>query len=320
MNIAMLFLSVFTFIELNCENLFDCVHDSLKQDIEFTPEGARKWTPRKYYNKVNNIVKTITAIGEDGNKWTLPDMIALCEVENDSTMHTLTRRSPLRSLGYEYVMTSSPDVRGIDVALLWHPGSFAMINHHAVRVKPIEGMRHTRDILYVSGRLRNGDTLHVIVAHAPSRYGGIKRTEPHRMLVSDRIAGVVDSIKTVSRNPRIIVAGDFNDYHNSPVVVNLKSKGLVNVSEKAKGTNGAKGTYKYKGAWNSIDHILVNAALSHWVRSCFVFDAPFLLEEDTRYGGVKPFRTSNGYRYQNGFSDHLPLVMKLEIPPANKED
>lgn len=44
--------------------------------------------------------------------------MALCEVENDSVLFDLTRRSALRGVNYDYVMTDSPDERGIDVALL----------------------------------------------------------------------------------------------------------------------------------------------------------------------------------------------------------
>lgn len=314
MSLSLLLVSLFTFVELNCENLFDCRHDSLKQDIEFTPMGARKWTPRKYWNKLNNTVKTLIATGDHDGEWSLPDMIALCEVENDSVLHDLTLRSPLRTLGYEYAVTSSPDVRGIDVALLWHPGSFRLISQRSIRVTPIEGMRPTRDILYVSGMVRSGDTLHVFVVHAPSRFGGRKHTEPHRMTVVRRLSEAVDSVRAATVRPKIIIAGDFNDYADSSPLALLTANGMVNVSAKATGDHGARATYKYKGAWRSIDHILVNAGLSPWTESCTVCDAPFLLEKDERYGNVKPLRTSNGYRYQNGYSDHLPLVLRMTIP------
>ena len=44
-----------TFVELNCENMFDTRHDSLKQDFEFLPEGARYWSRTKYWQKLNRI-------------------------------------------------------------------------------------------------------------------------------------------------------------------------------------------------------------------------------------------------------------------------
>ena len=47
--------------------------------------------------------------------------------------------------------------------------------------------------------------------------------------------------------------------------------------------------------------------------TCYVNDQLFLLEEDPKYGGVKPRRTYNGFRYQRGFSDHLPLVARFRL-------
>ena len=152
MTLSMLLISLFTFVELNCENLFDCRHDSLKNDTEFLPDGAYHWTRTRYWQKLDRIGQTILSCGEqqvtnrlseggvnNGKSWQLPDMVALCEVENDSVLHDLTRRSLLRNACYEYVMTNSPDERGIDVALMYSPYSFRLIGSHSVRVNPIKG-------------------------------------------------------------------------------------------------------------------------------------------------------------------------------------
>ena len=113
-----LLLGIFTVVELNCENLFDCQHDSLKHDEQFLPTSDYHWTLHRYWTKINRIGQTILSCGESTNGWSLPDMVGLCEVENDSCLIALTRRSLLRHARYEYVMTHSPDERGIDVALL----------------------------------------------------------------------------------------------------------------------------------------------------------------------------------------------------------
>ena len=304
MAIALLLVSWLTLVELNCENLFDCYHDSLKQDTEWLPASVRKWTPDRYWRKVNNIGQEILSCQEDG----LPDLVALVEVENDSVLRDLTRRSLLRNAGYQYLMTQSPDVRGIDVALLYQPFSFRPICYDELDVQPLEGMRPTRDILYVQGETMNGDTLHVFVVHAPSRYGGEKATRPNRRVVMERIVG---AIHLLPPDAKVIVAGDFNDYADSPSLLFLEGHGLHNVTKDVVGTHGAKGTYRYKGRWQSIDHVLVSTVLCDSVAQTFVHDAPFLLEEDKKYGGFKPFRTYNGYRYQRGFSDHLPLVVRF---------
>ena len=304
MAIALLLVSWLTLVELNCENLFDCYHDSLKQDTEWLPASVRKWTPDRYWRKVNNIGQEILSCQEDG----FPDLVALVEVENDSVLRDLTRRSLLRNAGYQYLMTQSPDVRGIDVALLYQPFSFRPICYDELDVQPLEGMRPTRDILYVQGETMNGDTLHVFVVHAPSRYGGEKETRPNRRVVMERIVG---AIHLLPPDAKVIVAGDFNDYADSPSLLYLEEHGLHNVTKDVVGSHGAKGTYRYKGRWQSIDHVLVSTVLCDSVAQTFVHDVPFLLEEDKKYGGFKPFRTYNGYRYQRGFSDHLPLVVRF---------
>ncbi len=306
MILSLLLSSFLTLVELNCENLFDCKHDSLKQDSEWTPVSVRHWTPSRYWQKVNRIGQTILSCQEEG----IPDLVALVEVENDSVLFDLTHRSLLRNAGYQYLMTESPDERGIDVALLYQPLTFHPLCYEMFRITPLEGMRPTRDILYVKGETLHNDTLHVFVVHAPSRYGGEKATRPNRQLVITRLIQVIDSL---SPDAKVIVVGDFNDDADSPALRFLESHALKNVTREAKGTHGAKATYRYQGEWGSIDHVFVSPVLLDCVEQAYINDAPFLLEEDQKYGGVKPFRTYNGMRYQQGFSDHLPLVVRFRF-------
>jgi endonuclease/exonuclease/phosphatase family metal-dependent hydrolase len=311
--LSLLLTSFLTFVQLNCENLFDFKHDSLKQDTEYLPEAARRWTPKRYWKKINNIGQELISCTADSISLQLPDLVALCEVENDSVLRDVTKRSLLRNGGYEYVMTNSPDERGMDVALLYQPFSFALINSRSIQVPPMKNKRPTRDILYVSGRLISDDTLHIFVIHAPSRYGGIRKTRPYRRLVATRLCEVVDSVRMLSADARIIVAGDFNDNAHDEALMVLNRNGLINITETAQGKNGAKGTYRYEGKWESIDHILVSSSQLADFEFSFVNDAAFLLEEDTKYGGKQPRRTYKGYRYQDGYSDHLPLVARFRL-------
>ncbi len=332
---ALLLTTLFTFVELNCENLFDYTHDEGKDDMEWTPTSIRHWNKGRYWRKLNNIGQEIISCGETPSlnrerlrvgeqssgmgrggsppTWQLPDMVALCEVENDSVIRDLTRRSMLRNAGYEYLITQSPDLRGIDVALLYAPTSFRLIRSYALRVKPLPGMRPTRDILYACGEIISGDTLHVFVVHAPSRFGGERQTRPNRRVVGERLMTSIDSIRSLHPNPRIIVAGDFNDGDNDALLTYLHSQRLHNISEGAMGHHGAKATYKYQGRWENIDHILVSNAMVRSFQEVYVHDPEFLTEEDSKYGGRQPHRNYNGMRYQRGFSDHLPLVARFEF-------
>ena len=305
---SLLLSSFFTFVELNCENLFDTVHDSLKNDVEFLPESTYHWTRTRYWQKVNHLSQEIVALGGTTSQWRLPDLVAFCEVENDSVMIALTKRSLLRKAGYEYVMTDSPDERGIDVALMYQPTSFRLLNHYPIRIKQLPNTRPTRDILYAKGMLINDDTLHVFVVHAPSRRGGEQVSRPYRLQVASQLASSVDSLYALNDSAKIIIAGDFNDYHDSPALKFLERYHLINISKEAKGRNGTKGTYRYHGEWGSLDQILCSRSFAKWKRFCEIGDLPFLLEDDEKYGGQKPFRTYLGPRYLGGYSDHLPLV------------
>ena len=250
---------------------------------------------------------------DSGKKWKLPDFVALCEVENDSVLFDLTKRSALRTAGYEYVMTNSPDERGIDVALMYQPFSFALIHSWSIRIKRLPNSRPTRDILYASGRIMSDDTLHIFVVHAPSRRGGELESRPYRMQVANQLAAAVDSIYAINDRAKIVVAGDFNDYHDSPALEYLYQHHLINISSNAKGSNGAKATYRWHGEWRSLDQILLSESMMHQENVCRIGDLPFLLEDDEKYGGKKPYRTYLGPRYLGGYSDHLPLVARIRI-------
>ena len=288
----------------NTENLFDCKDDPKKNDNEFLPDATRRWTYFRYRDKLKNLAKGIIASGDEY----VPDLVGLCEVENDSCLYDLTRRSPLKEAGYRYVMTDSPDQRGIDVALLYQRGSFKLLQHQSIRI-PFKQVKKapTRDILHVVGKVVSGDTLDVWVVHYPSRRGGKAKSEPYRLLVAEILKHAVDSVMQVRQNPNVVIMGDFNDGPSSPVMKKLCSDGrLVNLMQGKK-----EGTYRYRGAWEILDQFLVSENVR--MKNAEVLLHPFLLEEDEKYGGNKPFRTYNGMRYQGGFSDHLPIILDLQF-------
>ena len=288
----------------NTENLFDCKDDPKKNDNEFLPDATRRWTYFRYRDKLKNLAKAIIA---SGNEY-VPDLVGLCEVENDSCLYDLTRRSPLKEAGYRYVMTDSPDQRGIDVALLYQRGSFKLLQHQSIRIPSKQQKKApTRDILHVVGKVVSGDTLDVMVVHYPSRRGGKAKSEPYRLLVAEILKHAVDSVMQVRQNPNVVIMGDFNDGPSSPVMKKLCSDGrLVNLMQGKK-----EGTYRYRGAWEILDQFLVSENVR--TKNAEVLQHPFLLEEDEKYGGNKPFRTYNGMRYQGGFSDHLPIILDLQF-------
>jgi endonuclease/exonuclease/phosphatase family metal-dependent hydrolase len=305
----------FRVVTYNVENLFDCRHDTLKEDYEFLPDAPRHWNAPKYWKKLDNVARVITAAGG----WQFPALVALEEVENDSVLRDLTRRSSLREAGYRYVMTCSPDRRGIDVALLYQRALFRLLSARSIPIPDRDGrrlFRPTRDILHVSGLLLTRDTLDVLVCHFPSRAGGVRETERHRQLAARQLSRVVDSLFGCRRHPQLLVMGDLNA--DCRLFRHPRLRHLL-------GNNAALrkhrfGSYRYQGEWELIDHIIVSetlllpdAPLQADTAKADLLRAPFLLQEDKRYGGQRPFRTYNGMRYEGGYSDHLPVWAEFRL-------
>lgn len=194
----------FRVVSWNIENLFDTHHDSLKNDHEYLPDAIRHWNIADI-EKTGWCCRVITAIGE----WNPPALVGLCEVENDTVLRDLTRRSPLKELSYRYVMTNSPDLRGIDVALLYQRDLFKLLSSRSISIPPFKQHRPTRDLLHVSGLLLAGDTLDVFVCHFPSRSGGAKESEPYRLYVAHILRTEVDSIMNIRSHPPSHYHGGF---------------------------------------------------------------------------------------------------------------
>lgn len=303
----------------NVENFFDCVDDSLTDDREFLPTGMRGWNTTKYQKKQANIGKVITAIGG----WETPALVGLCEIESKKCLYDLTRYSGLKNLRYKFLHHDSPDARGVDVALLYQPSMFKPFHDEAIRINfPTAPTTKTRDILFASGVIPTGDTLHVFVCHFPSRLGGELESDEKRMFVASVIRAKVDNLFTSNQCANIVIMGDFNDYPTNksmtevlqakPLTNNNPAKELYNLVYKMH-TEG-KGSNKHNGEWGALDQMIVsgnllnnNAKLFTRQNDVHFFDADFLLEDDKAFLGKQPFRTYVGMKYQDGFSDHLPV-------------
>ena len=252
--------------------------------------------------------------------------MGLCEVENDHCLKDLTENSPLREAGYRYVITDSPDERGIDVALLYQRGSFKLLGKNSLSV-PYKEMerRPTRDILHVMGQVASGDTLDVFVCHMPSRAGGEEKSEPYRLFTAQILNIAADSIINLRQHPNVMIMGDFNDYptNNSiaKVLGAVAPKGEVQAKKLYNLMDGRKeGTYRYRGEWGVLDQLIVSGFLLQGhdsMRTSYdkaqILKYPFLLEEDEKYGGDIPSRTYWGKKYHGGYSDHLPVCVDFEI-------
>jgi predicted extracellular nuclease len=312
----------------NVENLFDPSEDSATADEEYQPSGMRGWTYNRMKRKQINISKVVLAVGG----WDPPEVIGLCEIENRNVLYGLTNDTPLKSFGYKIIHFNSPDPRGIDVALLYRPGKFRVLESYPVPVRfPFDTAARTRDILYVKGIACKQDTVHIFVNHWPSKFGGAMATIPKRKYVASLMRKLSDSLLTANANANILIMGDLNDSPSDESInkvlrakmdsVNLGPADLYDMLGGA-GLSWKKGTIKFREEWETIDHMIVSVPmLSHTApNGLHIFDAPFLLQDDEAWFGKKPFRTYYGAKYIGGFSDHLPIYMDLRFPQTNKTE
>jgi len=162
------------------------------------------------------------------------------------------------------------------------------------------------------------DTLHMVLCHLPSRRGGVLAAAGLRERMITMASDRVDSIMSATGgNAALIVMGDFNATPEDGLISELAGEGnLVNLSALLSGQG--KGSYKYQGKWEMIDLVLVSSSMLdsiaafHTQPGLFkVVDAPFLLIEDETYPGLKPFPTYGGYRWSGGYSDHLPVIVRV---------
>ena len=305
-------------VSYNVENLFHPKHDTVcidsttfieKDDYEWTPDGERRWSYTRYYRKVENIARVLTNIGE----WDGVDIVGLQEVENALCVKRLCYT--LRPGEYDFVHYESPDPRGIDVALIYKKSRVDTLNSKPLPIPSPQGRESreeklvTRDILYVCAQVDKKDTLHLFVCHLPSQRGGAAESEWKRTAVKEILQRSIDSVYALHPAAKIIVMGDMNSEPKEDL------DGLRNrmVVESQKSKVESHGTHKFHGRWSCLDQFYTSPALDSLSRA-EIYNAAWIQEPDEKYLDLKPKRTYNGFRYQkDGFSDHLPILLKLKI-------
>jgi hypothetical protein len=308
----------------NIENLYDPYDDTIKLDDEFTAAGAKHWNWTKFSTKLNHVAKTLLAIGE----WSPPAIVGLCEVENRYVLNKLIYETPLKPWKYKFIHHESPDMRGVDVAMLYRPKIFNVVSSRSVSIRfPFDTLAQTREILLVKGILFDHDTLSIFINHWPSRRGGYLGSQPRRNWVASVLRKLIDSVQQAEPAANILVMGDFNDepeneslkfvlraHTDSSPANDTTLHNLMGIRNRIR----KEGTLKYRDQWSTFDQFVVSGALMYGrsgiqagIGNVRIFRSSFLLEEDNTYFGEKLNRTYSGPKYHGGFSDHLPVQLEI---------
>lgn len=327
----------------NVENLFDAKHDvengKDKKDWAFLPKDSplkkeacnkeksrhrRKecldtdWNNTKVELKISQIHDVV--LKENA----LPDFLALVEVENSNVVGQLAKK-----LGYtNFEITDSPDERGVDVALLYKTTK---------EIKKISRTEHvvavdypTRNILEVEFLIDNIYPLTIFVNHWPS----LANPDSWRVKAAEVLATRTKEIMAKNPSMSIMAMGDFNtiddnDPHPFKTVL-YKDNLFQDVTNKQK----VPGTYYYapKDQWNSLDHFFTNKVLADGkdleisIKSFEIYSPTFITEEIKKkihlgeelsiklVTAPKRFNPEAITKETIGYSDHFPIMVKLEYP------
>jgi hypothetical protein len=311
----------------NLENLFDTENDPLTYDDDRTPDGKDHWTEEIYQDKLKNMAKVMAEIGAEVSG-SAPTIIGVCETENRKVLEDLVNQETLVEQDYGIIQFDSPDRRGIDVALLYKKKLFTPTHYKAKELLIYDDNDKskrvfTRDQLVVSGML-DGEKIHLIVNHWPSRSGGEKRSRSKRIKAAKLNRQIIDSIFSDDPYAKIITMGDFNDDPANPSVKdhlnakrkanNLDIKELYNPMEDL--AKQGYGSLAYRDSWNLFDQIIISTELTKKDFSSYrfyqagIYNKTYLVNAHGRYKGY-PYRSFASGSYTGGYSDHFPVYIYL---------
>jgi hypothetical protein len=309
----------------NLENLYDTINDPNRDDEEFLPASDRQYNSSVYWDKLSRLSSVITQMGREVNPEGLA-VLGVAEIENDTVLHDLVKQKDLKESNFQVVHYNSPDVRGIDVGLLYNPKYFKLINSAPLFVQLPGGAKDaffTRDVLYVKGVLLT-DTVHIFVNHWPSRRGGEERSAPARAAAAMVAKVRIDSLCAIDPEAKIILMGDLNDDPVSPSMTEvLKAKGHVEdvtspelFNPWMKMYKNGIGTLAYQDSWGLFDQIVVSHGwLSKEQKGLFyykanIFNKEFMVQKTGKFRGYAK-RTWDGITYNYGYSDHFPTYLSF---------
>ncbi|MFP2995600.1 endonuclease [Spongiivirga sp. MCCC 1A20706] len=308
---------IYTVAFYNLENLFDTKDDLNTLDDDFLPKGKKRWTEKRYEKKLMKLGTAISNVGYHRSK-KAPVLVGVAEVENKRVLKDLVSTKNLKKHDFDVVHFDSPDERGMDVGLLFQKSYFEVetTKMYPLYLEDENGMRdYTRDVLLVSGKL-NGELVHVLVNHWPSRRAGADSTQHKRIKAAQLVNRIIGEIHQIYRDAKIIIMGDFNDDPHSPSIKeHLMEPRLYNPMETL--LSFTKGSLNFKGDWNIFDQIIFthnffkNEKDKHTFAHADVFDKKFLKVYEGRHEG-NPFRTYAGKKYLGGYSDHFPVYIQLK--------
>ena len=319
----------------NVQNLFDDTADGAEYE-EYDPNRS-DWGVAEYYQRLENLSRVIRDASPGG-----PDVVALQEIEHAGVLEDLRDRF-LGGLGYRYVCAAEKSASPIVVGVLSRIPLLNAKTHGAY----VDGEVSLRPMLEVELEMRDA-SLVIFICHWKSKLGGARETEPYRVAAAAALSEVIGERVRDSPETGVIVLGDLNERENEYDLTGRQYQtALMPFDELDRGDGGVggdqaslrivsesdvadvvlasstdliffspwmesgyPGSYSYHGEWERIDHMLFYTSLfdsKGFEFRRFTVAAPeYILDSEGR-----PLDYS--IRGGTGYSDHLPLLVELEL-------
>ena len=321
----------YTFMFYNLENLYDTVSDPNTDDDDFTPVGEKRWTPERYRIKLDNLSEVVSAVASAGGGF--PVVIGVSEVENLRVMRDLAARPRMAGGHYKCLHYESNDARGVDVGAFYRPDKFALLGSEPVKLVLRSGRPYVgRDILAMWGLL-DGEMMAVYVCHFLSRRAGISASEGFRRAGAETVRDHAAALARRYPGLKVVIMGDMNDNPDDEALsVLLPARRNLYSVRPGEYFNPfwqlhdeGVGSSLFGSRWTMYDNIIVSHSLLDQTPAGHGGTPPHglhLARTDARHFGEvfrrnfmmqkgKPKRCYNGNRFQSGYSDHLPVLIRL---------
>ena len=330
-------------MEYNVENLFDMV-DNGTEYPEYKP-GAFNWTLSTYQAKLDNIASAIAALH--------PDIGVLVEIENENALKALLAVLKEKHCAYPYYALGDTPNHTATMPVVF--SRFPLFNTRGYGVLVKGGAEASRNLLETSVYLIT-DTLALFACHWPSK----KEPESSRLVAAEVLKNRLLQLSPACRyliagdfNENYDESASFHTLGSDDT---RGKTGVNHVLGTLRSANGCFSAYVTKknisrgprprhfDPWldidedkrmsemfrhqkNTPDHFLVpptlldTSKLSYADRSfrVFTWDGRLLFNGEP-YRWRMRFENKEKYHRGEGYSDHLPILLKLTQGPFHPDD
>jgi endonuclease/exonuclease/phosphatase family metal-dependent hydrolase len=309
----------------NLENLFDIEHSPRRSEKLERAIGRDLvgWDQARLDRKVAQLASIISQMnGGQG-----PDVLGVCEVENEFVVRMLADALAPLGRNYDIAHHDTPDQRGIDVAFIFDKNRLTAgerFSHFVMR------RTATRDLLQVNFQTAAPRTLVLVGNHWPSRSGGQLESAVYRAVAGETLAYFHQRILEVLGDATPVLAmGDFNDEPSDPSLVDYalsaRSRTKVINAQIARFFNlmwplmgQGLGSFYFDNFPNQLDQFLANKNLLTAHAPIRILAETATIErfaEMVRHGDYPtpiPYGGMGKPVNPDGFSDHFPVSVILE--------